>query len=130
MKKTDLIKNLTVVLFTALVAILLGLQLPNLVKKWNGPFKMGDFSMHVAQQKNKLTLYGTTSCPHCHSAREYLRQSGIPFNDVVIDQSKSGAEAFKQLKERAVPVLVSANRLVVGFDQKAYAELNERVNRN
>lgn len=85
--------------------------------------------MHVAQQPNNLTLYGTTTCPHCVSAREYLREKGIPFNDMIIDKSDTASIAFRQLEEKAVPVLVSVNRLVVGFDRNAYAELNQIANK-
>lgn len=130
MKRIETIKTIAIILLTASIAIFLGNQLPFFLKKWRGPFKEGDYQAHVARHEAKLTLYGTTTCPHCQSAREYLQKSGIPFNDLVIDRSESAAKSFKQLKESAVPVLVSAKLIVVGFDQKAYSELNERVNKN
>jgi glutaredoxin len=129
MKKQILAKNVIVFLFTAALAISLGQQLPWMINRWNGPLKKGDYSIHVAQQKNKLTLYGTTTCPHCASARKYLNDAKIPFNDLVIDQSKPAAELFKKLRETGVPVLVSTDRLVVGFNPKAYSELTARLNR-
>jgi glutaredoxin len=76
-----------------------------------------------------LTLYGTTTCPYCAAARKYLHEAGIPFNDIIIDKSQAATKAFRQLNEKAVPVLVSANRLVVGFDRNAYAELDRIVNK-
>lgn len=129
MKKQVLVKNVIAVFFAAVVGVVLGRQLPNLLSQWNGPIKKGDYSIHVAQQKNKLTLYGTTTCPHCASARKYLQEAKIPFNDMIIDQSKSAAESFKKLHEAGVPVLVSADRLVVGFNPVAYAKLNSLVNK-
>jgi glutaredoxin 3 len=129
MKKRAFAINFVIFGATAGAAILLGGQLPYLIKQWHGPFKEADYSMHVAQQPNNLTLYGTTTCPHCISAREYLREKGIPFNDMIIDKSDTASIAFRQLEEKAVPVLVSVNRLVVGFDRNAYAELNQIVNK-
>ena len=111
MKKRAFAINFAIFWATAGAAILLGGQLPYLIKQWHGPFKEADYSMHVAQQPNNLTLYGTTTCPHCVSAREYLREKGIPFNDMIFDKSDTASIAFRQLEEKAVPVLVSVNRL-------------------
>ena len=128
MKKQTLAKNVLAIVFATILAIFLGQQLPWIINRWNGPLKKGDYTIHVAQQKSKLTLYGTTTCPHCASARKYLQEAKIPFNDAVIDQSKPAAELFKKLHETGVPVLVSADRLVVGFSPEAYAELTARLN--
>jgi len=124
-----MLKNLTIVIITAIIAIFLGLKLPYLINYWHGSFTKGDFSKHVSQKEYNLTLYGSTTCPHCASAREFLRKSGIHFNDLVIDQSKDAASDFKTLNENGVPVLVSSNLLVRGFDQKAYADLDKIVNK-
>lgn len=129
MKKISFLKNIAVVTVTAIIAMFVGSKIPYLIDQWKGPFKKGDYSAHVYQKPNKLTLYGTTTCPHCISVRKYLYQAGIPFNDQVIDQSKNAAVAFKQLKQAGVPVLISADRLVAGFDQDAYSELNNIVNK-
>jgi glutaredoxin 3 len=127
MRAKSLLKNLAIFATTAALAIFLGQQLPYLAKKWRGPFKEGNYSVHVAKMDNKLTLYGTTTCAYCIAARAYLRKNNIPFNDLIIDQSKSAAEAFKLLNERGVPVLVSTDRLVVGFNQDAYRKLHKIV---
>lgn len=128
MLKREFLKNSIIYTATAILAIFIGSNLPTIIKKIKGPFKEDDYSMHIAQQPYRLTLYGTTTCPHCMAARKYLHRSGIPFNDRVIDKSKEANEAFKQLKENAVPVLVSKNRLIVGFDPKIYTELNRIAN--
>jgi glutaredoxin 3 len=129
MKKKALALNFLVLVATAATAIVIGGNLPYLVKQIRGPFKEADYRVHILQQPNNLTLYGTTTCSHCLAARAYLHKANIPFNDMMIDKSDVARKHFQQLKENAVPVLVSANRLVVGFDQKAYAELGRSVNR-
>lgn len=117
--------NLILIVTTAVAALAIGTQIPGLIKKSRGPYKTADYSLHVAQLPYKLTLYGTTTCPHCATARQFLKSQGIQFNDLVIDQSKAAADGYKQLGEVAVPVLVSQNKLVVGFNQRAYAELGQ-----
>jgi glutaredoxin 3 len=117
--------NIVLTTVTAALAIVIGSQLPILVKKWQGPFKNGDYTTHVAQLPYKLTLYGTTTCSHCISARAFLKQAGIPFNDQIVDQSKTAETAYKQLNEKAVPILVSETKLIVGFNEDLYSELGK-----
>lgn len=127
MKAKEFLINSAVIAATAGVAILIGGAAPDLVKKIRGPFKKSDYAIHVAQQSNKLTLYGTTTCPYCIAARKFLREANIPFNDMIIDRSEDAAKKFRNLKESSVPVLVSADLLVVGFDRQAYADLGKIV---
>ncbi|GGC78942.1 glutaredoxin domain-containing protein [Undibacterium terreum] len=75
-----------------------------------------------------FTSPSTHTCPHCKKARDYLEQAGVPYNDQIIDESKSAEESFKTLGEKYVPVLVSSTELVVEFDQKAYANLIQLAN--
>ncbi|UUZ52643.1 hypothetical protein LP419_25495 [Massilia sp. H-1] len=53
---------------TIVAAIALGSQAPRLVREWRGHARSGDFRAHVAGQPARLTLYGTSTCPHCASA--------------------------------------------------------------
>jgi glutaredoxin len=99
--------NIILTAATAALALAIGSQLPAWLKKPRDPYKNGDYSAHIVQLPHKITLYGTTTCPYCKKARDYLKQAGIPFNDQIIDESKTAEAAFKQLGEKYVPVLVS-----------------------
>lgn len=105
---------------TIAAAVAIGTQAPKLYMKWQGNSKTGDFSEHVANQPQRLTLYGTTTCTYCAKARAHLIKAGIPFNDRIIDRSKEASDMFDKLKEGGVPVLVSAQKLVIGFDESDY----------
>jgi glutaredoxin len=128
MKQKRVVKDVATIVVTAAFAIALGSQLPKLIALWRGPYKTGDYNAHVANLPYKLTLYGTTTCPHCASARAYLKQAGIAFNDQLIDQSKVAAAAYAKLNEAYVPVLVSKHELIVGFKEREYANLSRLVN--
>lgn len=114
------IVNIVLMALTATAAVAIGSNLPHLINTWRGPVKSGDFSSHIEKMPYRLTLYGTSTCPHCHSARAFLKQSGIAYNDILIDQSAEAMTSFKKLKQEGVPVLVSKNKLVAGFDEKAF----------
>lgn len=125
-KKT--VKEGAILLATAALAFGLGSQVPTILKWWQGPFKKGDYARHINALPHRLTLYGTSTCPHCETARKYLKQEGIPFNDLLIDQSKSAAENYRQLGEKVVPELVSDKKMLLGFSRVAYAELIQSAN--
>jgi glutaredoxin 3 len=120
--KVTLVHTVLVAL-TASAAIAIGRQVPVIVDQLRGNVKSGDYTSHFAGQPQRLTLYGTTTCPHCIAARRYLKQAGIGFNDRIIDASEDSRAMFAKLDEDGVPVLVSRSGLISGFNQAAYDEL-------
>jgi glutaredoxin len=122
--------NFSLIALTALIAAGIGSQAPVLYKKWKGPYKNGDYSSHFKDKPYALTLYGTTTCPHCKRARTYLSEKKIAFNDVLIDQSNEANLLFEQLNESGVPVLISHDKLFVGFQAKVYDDLIQRESKN
>ncbi len=108
---------------TATAAVAVGSQVPELIAQVRGNVRNGDFALHVANQPHRLTLYGTTTCPYCVSAREYLKRAGIGFNDQIIDTSPESQRLFAKLNPGGVPVLVSRSGLILGFDPDGYDEL-------
>lgn len=115
------------IIWTAIIslAIWMGSQMPKWYSQLKGPFKNGNYSQHVKSHPYALTLYGTSTCPHCESARRFLTEEGIPFNDLVVDKSKFVEDAFNKLGENAVPIFLSEQKLIVGFDKAAYLKLAE-----
>ncbi|MBC3920204.1 glutaredoxin family protein [Undibacterium sp. CY18W] len=117
------LKDGLILMAVAALAIVLGTNIPRWYKLLNGPFKNGDYSAHIKSLPYKVTLYGTSTCPHCQSARMYLKQAGIEFNDVMIDKSGDAAKLYQQLGEKAVPILVSEKKMLVGFSPGRYEEM-------
>jgi len=129
MNKINLPTNFLVLIATAVFAIFVGSKLPYLFEKWRGPFTEGNYRSHVMSMPHKLTLYGTRTCEHCIAARAYLRQLGVQFNDLLIDESESTRNKFVELKRNAVPILVSSERIVVGFNEENYKKFVKLADR-
>lgn len=108
---------------TVAAAITLGTHTPGWYEMWKGNTRSGDFSRHVAGHTARLTLYGTNTCPACIKARAYLRQAGVPFNDRVLETSESAKKDYAELGFSSVPLLVSVDTLVIGFDRIQYSSL-------
>ncbi|WP_228893862.1 glutaredoxin family protein [Pseudoduganella aquatica] len=124
-KKTNkLILNFAVIFLTVVVAVALGALLPKIVYEARKSFSSRSYAEHVTGLPHSLTLYGTTTCAHCANARKFLNEAGIPFNDLLIDQSKTAEISYNKLEEKYVPILVSRTGLVVGFDAEKYKKLS------
>ena len=121
-KLKTVLANIALTVLTVSAAIAVGSQVPKLCDL-NGNVKNGEYAEHVDRQPQRLTLYGTTTCPHCVRARQFLVRSGIPFNDIILDTSSESRNMFAKLNEDGVPVLVSRTQLVSGFNSKAFSEL-------
>ncbi len=111
------------IVLTASLAIALGSQFPRLLAHIRGNVTTGDFASHVNDQPQRLTLYGTKTCPHCISARQFLVRANIPFNDRILEDSPDAEKKFQSLNQDGVPVLVSRSGLVSGFNAAAFVEL-------
>jgi glutaredoxin len=63
-----------------------------------------------------VTIYGTSWCPACKTAREYLQSRGVAFRDVDVERSTEGAQEFHQRGGTAVPLIVINGEQTTGFN--------------
>ncbi len=72
-----------------------------------------------------VTVYGTSWCPACRAAREYLMQRHIPFSDLDVERDPEARRELAEKQARAlvhfggVPVLEVNGTLMEGFDRRA-----------
>lgn len=125
-KIKSIVLNAVLLAATVVVGIAVGHYGSKLYTSTRSHGKSGDFAKYVNNMPYKVTLYGTSTCPHCKAAREYLRKMHVKFNDLMIDQSPAAEKTFSQLGEAAVPVLVTERQLIVGFAQSEYDDLLKR----
>lgn len=118
-----LFTDIVLVAVTIAAATLVGKKIPAMYEEWTRNHAGGDYSDHVAGLPQKITLYGTTTCPACVKARAFLHETGAPFNDQLIDKSERAERMYERLGESAVPVLVSEKKLIVGFNPEAYTRM-------
>lgn len=63
-----------------------------------------------------VELFATRWCPYCQQAREYFRQSGVPFVEHDIEQDRDARERKIALTgSEAVPTVLIGTRVIVGF---------------
>lgn len=88
----------------------------------------------AALRNAEVTIYGTSWCGYCASARDYFRKRGIPFTDRDIEkESGASAEIARKCRDNrmhfsgSVPVLDVNGTIIQGFDVPAIeAALGEK----
>ena len=73
---------------------------------------------------SKVIVYSTPTCPHCHHAKDFLKEHNVEFTDhnVAEDREKAN-EMVQKSGQMGVPVLDIDGQIVVGFDQARIEEL-------
>ena len=66
----------------------------------------------------RITLYSSRNCAHCRQARQYLKQSGLRFVELDVQQNARAQKAFAKLGARGVPVILVGDTRIDGFDKK------------
>jgi glutaredoxin 3 len=80
-----------------------------------------DFKKPEAKQTNqKVIVYSTESCPWCHKAKDFLKEEGIPYEDInVAEDQKAREDMIEKSGQMGVPVLDVFGTVIVGFDKEA-----------
>ena len=64
----------------------------------------------------KVIVYTTTWCPYCQSAKEYLTQKGVSYEERNAETDMHAREELVQKSgQTGVPVLDIGGKIVVGF---------------
>ena len=69
-------------------------------------------------QKIKVQVYSTNSCPYCHMAKQYLNQRNVEFEDIDVNlDQKSAQYMFSSTGQMGVPQINIGGNWVIGFDR-------------
>jgi glutaredoxin 3 len=66
-----------------------------------------------------VKIYSTPTCHFCHMAKDFMRERGVAFEDINVDQNnlENRRELFDLMGGvTGVPVIVAGSEKIVGFD--------------
>lgn len=73
---------------------------------------------------NKITVYTTTTCPYCTMMKNFLKEKGLPFKEVNIQQDPVAANRLvKTTGQMGVPQTEINGQWVLGFDPDKVMQL-------
>lgn len=70
-----------------------------------------------------VVIFTSNTWPHCHTAKEYLSQKGVDFEEKNIQEDPEARKILMQKKIMGVPAIFVDDEVVVGFDKNKLEEL-------
>lgn len=75
----------------------------------------------------RVTVYTTTTCPYCVMVKNFLREQGVPFEEVNVQLDPIAARKLVETTGQiGVPQIEIDGQWVIGFDPNAIMELLQR----
>lgn len=77
---------------------------------------------------SKVIVYSADWCAFCHAAKDYLKKSGVEFEERDVEHHREYAEeAVKKSGQMGIPVLDIGGTIIIGFDRpKINAALRDK----
>ncbi|MGC9469678.1 MAG: glutaredoxin family protein [Anaerolineae bacterium] len=73
----------------------------------------------AGKRQPRVVVFSTPTCPHCRSAKRYLKSKGIRFTDVDVSRDSRAAKDMVRISgQQGVPVITISGRPIVGFDRQ------------
>jgi glutaredoxin len=84
------------------------------------PPKPSSAEIQAALRATRVVMFGTSWCPHCTRARDFLSANGLSFEERDIDRDERAKAELKRLTGKSgVPAfLVDGNLVGPGFDKR------------
>jgi len=71
----------------------------------------------------QVKVYSTHTCPYCKATKQFLKDSGIEFEDIDVSVDQKAAEEMIQKSgQMGVPVLDIEGQIIVGFDKETISK--------
>lgn len=71
----------------------------------------------------KVVVFTSTTCPHCVTAKEYLKERGIEFDERNVQTDPGARQELIKRKIMGVPAIFVDEEVIVGFDKNRLDEL-------
>jgi glutaredoxin len=72
-----------------------------------------------AANRKRVIIYTTSTCPFCKAAKQYMDAKGIEYEEVNLETSPEGREAFAKYGGNGVPLIVVGDKTLRGFSPEA-----------
>ena len=90
---------------------------------------MNYVSVKGSDDTHDIIIYALSTCPHCNNAKKFLKEHGISYRYINVDEAtrEEKREVTLFLKSHDIPivfpVIVVDDNIIVGFDESALEEL-------
>lgn len=71
----------------------------------------------------KVVVFTSNTWPHCHTAKEYLSENNIEFEEKNVQTDPEARKELVKRKIMGVPAIFIDDEVIVGFDKDKIDEL-------
>jgi len=71
----------------------------------------------------EVIIYTTSTCPHCRSAKEYLKSRGIRYLEKNVETDSASASELASANIMGVPAFKINGEFIIGFNKNRIDEL-------
>jgi len=76
------------------------------------------------ENKHKIRVFSTPTCPYCITLKEYLKDKGFEIEDIDVSQDqKSLDEMIEKSGQMGVPVVDIDGKIIIGFDKEKITDI-------
>ena len=70
-----------------------------------------------------IIIYTTSTWPHCHTAKAFLKSEGLKFTEKNVSNNQAYQKELVDLDARGVPTFKIDDEVIVGFDKNKIMSL-------
>jgi len=72
----------------------------------------------MVEEKHKVRVFSTKTCPYCVSLKAYLDEKGVKYEHIdVAEDKEAGKEMIQKSGQMGVPVTDIDGEIIIGFDK-------------
>ena len=115
--------NVKTYFFIIIVGAIFGYLLSQIFNSFVGqqPIVHGDYQRFVPKDET-IVIYTAPWCKGCRFAKDFLASNGIEYSEKDIDNNALFAQELSALGHNELPLIVSKNKKLVGFNENAYQQ--------
>ncbi|MFN3493863.1 MAG: glutaredoxin family protein [Hydrogenophaga sp.] len=69
---------------------------------------------------DRVVIYTTPTCPHCHRALKHMQARNIPYLQKDVQHNAENRAEFKRIGGRGVPHILIGDQVMVGFSPQGF----------
>jgi len=71
----------------------------------------------------KIVVYSSNTCPHCVTAKDYLKSKGIDFVEKNVSTDMEARKELMGMGYMGVPIIMVDDKVIEGFNKAKLEEL-------
>jgi glutaredoxin-like YruB-family protein len=72
---------------------------------------------------SKITVFSSNTCPHCVTAKDYLKSKGIEFTEKNVSTDMEARKELMGMGYMGVPIILVDDEVIEGFNKAKLDEL-------